>query len=222
MRTREEALGIIFGTRLVAILRKVPDEKAVYAAEALLSGGIPVLEVTFDHGEDGFLEKTAEKIRMIREAMGDAVLLGAGTVLGPEEAEAAKIAGAEFIVTPNFDPAVIRRARELGMAAMPGAMTPTEIVNAYSAGADVVKLFPAGNLGPAYVKALQGPLGHIPLFAVGGVGLENMCDFLSAGIRGFGIGGELVPSAAVQSGDFAEIRRRAEAFSEAVRAWEES
>ena len=116
--------------------------------------------------------------------------------------------------------AVIRRANQLGMVSMPGALTPTEIVAAYDMGADIVKLFPAGELGLGYIKAVRGPLVHIPMSAVGGVKPENVGEFLNAGVCGFGVGSQIVLTKAVKSGDDAAIEARAKEFTDAIKAWE--
>ena len=136
------------------------------------------------------------------------------------EVEAACDAGACLVISPNVDLGVIRRTRQLGMVSMPGALTPTEIVAAYQAGADIVKLFPAGELGLGYIKAVRGPLGYIPMSAVGGVKPENVKEFLDAGVCGFGVGGQLVLSSAVKSGDDAAIEARAREFTQAIAQWE--
>ena len=115
---------------------------------------------------------------------------------------------------------MIRRTRQLGMVSMPGALTPTEIVAAHGAGADIVKLFPAGTLGVSYIKAVRGPLAYIDMSAVGGVKPENVAEFLDAGVCGFGVGGQLVLPDAVKTGDFAAIQARAKAFTDAIAQWE--
>ena len=219
---REGTLSLIRKTRLVAILRGVPEARAEGAVAALISGGVRVLEFTFDHTKADCVEKNTKQIRRAVETFGDRAVVGCGTCLTAEEAEAAYAAGAALVVTPNVNEAVIRRARELGMAVMAGAMTPTEIEAAWRCGADIVKLFPAGALGLSYIRAVRCPLEHIPLFAVGGVQPENVADFLSAGIGGFGVGGPLVLKDAVQSGDFSAVARRAKAFTGAIAAWEAS
>ena len=184
-----------------------------------MRGGVKVLEFTFDHAEPDCVNANAEKIRRTVEKFGDQVLVGCGTTLTVEEVEAAYNAGACLMISPNVDEAVIRRAKELGMVAMPGALTPTEIVSAYNMGADIVKLFPAGELGLGYIKAVRGPLKHIPMSAVGGVKPENVKEYLDAGVCGFGVGGPLVLAAAVKSGDDAAIEERAHAFTDAIAAW---
>ena len=218
--THEQVLARIQEEKLVAILRGVPMDRIDGVVGALVRGGVKVLEFTFDHAEPDCVNMNAEKIRRTVEKFGDQVLVGCGTTLTVEEVEAAHNAGACLMISPNVDEAVIRRARELGMIAMPGALTPTEIVAAYNMGADIVKLFPAGELGLGYIKAVRGPLKHIPMSAVGGVKPENVKDFLNAGVCGFGVGGQLVLPKAVKSGDDAAIEARAKEFTDAISEWE--
>ena len=187
---RKTIIDSIQEKRLIAINRGLSAEQAVETARALHSGGVDLIEVTFDQSMPDSFVQTAEAIRAI-DQMG--VMVGAGTVTSGEQAELAAAAGAKYIISPNTDVAVIDRTRKLGLVSIPGAMTPTEILQALQAGADFVKLFPAGNLGTGYVKSLlSGPLKQVKLMAVGGIGLNNMADFLKAGICGFGIGGSLI------------------------------
>ena len=218
--THEQVLARIQEEKLVAILRGVPMDRIDGVVSALVRGGVKVLEFTFDHAEPDCVKTNAEKIRRTVEKFGDQVLVGCGTTLTVEEVEAAHNAGACLMISPNVDEAVIRRAKELGMVTMPGALTPTEIVAAYNMGADIVKLFPAGELGLGYIKAVRGPLKHIPMSAVGGVKPENVSEYLDAGVCGFGVGGPLVLAKAVKSGDDAAIEERARAFTDAIKAWE--
>ena len=218
--THEQVLALIQQEKLVAILRGVPMDRIDGVVGALVRGGVKVLEFTFDHAEPDCVKANAEKIRRTVEKFGDQVLVGCGTTLTVEEVEAAYNAGACLMISPNVDEVVIRRAKELGMVAMPGALTPTEIVAAYNMGADIVKLFPAGELGLGYIKAVRGPLKHIPMSAVGGVKPENVGEYLDAGVCGFGVGGPLVLAKAVKSGDDAAIEERAKAFTDAIKAWE--
>ena len=217
--THEQVLARIQEEKLVAILRGVPMDRIDGVVSALVRGGVKVLEFTFDHAEPDCVKANSEKIRRTVEKFGDQVLVGCGTTLTVEEVEAAYNAGACLMISPNVDEAVIRRAKELGMVAMPGALTPTEIVAAYNMGADIVKLFPAGELGLGYIKAVRGPLKHIPMSAVGGVKPENVGEYLDAGVCGFGVGGPLVLAKAVKSGDDAAIEERAKAFTDAIKAW---
>ncbi|MGN0995579.1 MAG: bifunctional 4-hydroxy-2-oxoglutarate aldolase/2-dehydro-3-deoxy-phosphogluconate aldolase [Candidatus Ventricola sp.] len=218
--THDQALEKIRQSRLVAILRGVPMERVDGVVDALLRGGVRVLEFTFDHAEPDCVERNAQKIRRTVARCGGQVLVGCGTTLTVQEVEAAHAAGACLVISPNVDEAVIRRTRALDMVSMPGALTPTEIVSAHACGADIVKLFPAGELGLGYIKAVRGPLKHIPMSAVGGVKPENVADYLNAGVCGFGVGGPLVLSAAVKSGDDAAIEARARLFTEAIARWE--
>jgi 2-dehydro-3-deoxyphosphogluconate aldolase / (4S)-4-hydroxy-2-oxoglutarate aldolase len=196
---RSNTLQRINEEKMVAIIRGVKEEKILSTVKALLDGGITLVEVTFDHNQANFLEATTSKIKKINEAFGDQVLVGAGTVLTEEEVVAAVNAGAHYMISPNVSEAVIRKTVELGKVSIPGALTPTEAVFAHDVGADFVKLFPAGELGINYIKALLGPLKHIPFMAVGGITPANIKDFLELGIGGVGIGGSLVSKETVQS-----------------------
>ena len=220
MLSHHEALTQIKAAKLVAILRHVPTEKLDGVVEALIAGGVRVLEFTFDHDDADCVKENAEKIRHTVEKYGGRVLVGCGTALTVQEVEAACDAGACLVISPNVDYGVIRRTRQLGMVSMPGALTPTEIVAAHGAGADIVKLFPAGTLGVSYIKAVRGPLAYIDMSAVGGVKPENVAEFLDAGVCGFGVGGQLVLPDAVKTGDFAAIQARAKAFTDAIAQWE--
>ena len=217
--TCEQVLARIGEEKLVAILRGVPMDRIEGVVGALVRGGVRILEFTFDHDDPDCVKTNAEKIRRTVEKFGDQVLVGCGTTLTVEEVEAAHAAGACLVISPNVDEAVIRRTKELDMVSMPGALTPSAIVAAYDMGADIVKLFPAGELGLGYIKAVRGPLKHIPMSAVGGVKPENVGEFLDAGVCGFGVGGPLVLAAAVKSGDDAAIEERAKAFADAIKAW---
>lgn len=218
--THDEVLSVIRREKLVAILRGVPEERLDGVVAALVRGGVRVLEFTFDHDGADCVKRNAAKIARTVERFGGEVIVGCGTAVTTEEVDAAHAAGAGLVISPNVDAAVIERTRALGMVSMPGALTPTEIVSAWELGADIVKLFPAGELGLGYIKAVRGPLGYIPMSAVGGVKPENVADFLDAGVLGFGVGGPLVLKKAVQSGDYAAIEARAKLFVEAIRGWE--
>ena len=220
MLSHYEALTRIKAAKLVAILRHVPTEKLDGVVEALMAGGVRVLEFTFDHDRADCVKENAEKIRHTVEKYGDRVLVGCGTALTVQEVEAAGDAGACLVISPNVDYGVIRRTRQLGMVSMPGALTPTEIVMAYNAGADIGKLFPAGTLGVPYIKAVRGPLGYIPMSAVGGGRPETIADFLNVGVCGFGGGGELVKKEFVRSGDMNALTSRARKFVHAIEQWE--
>ncbi|MBR4887807.1 MAG: bifunctional 4-hydroxy-2-oxoglutarate aldolase/2-dehydro-3-deoxy-phosphogluconate aldolase [Clostridia bacterium] len=201
--------------RIVAILRKVPLAKAEKTAEALVAGGIRLLEITFDQKAET-PENTLRSIELAAKRFPE-IAVGAGTVMTPEQARLAKEAGASFILAPNTNVAVIQKAKELGLGAVPGAMTPTEIAAAYEAGADVVKLFPAGDLGIGYLKAVRAPINHIPLIAVGGVDHKNLADFIRAGAIGAGIGSNIVNNQLIAEDRFDELTKLARLYMEACK-----
>lgn len=208
---RHADLERMLDTGIVGILRGVPAEKTVEVAEALADGGVDVIEVTAD--TDGALDTIA---RLSAAFDRSEVLVGAGTVLDSETAGAALRAGAEFVVTPSFDAEVVRTCNRYGAVVAPGVMTPTEAVNAYEAGADVLKVFPASTLGPGHIGSLKGPLEHLPLLPTGGVSLDNVEAFVEAGADGVGVGSSLVDSDAVAAGDYEVLTDRAAAFREAI------
>lgn len=197
---------------LVAIIRAPSGEQLVEVSQALLDGGIDVIEVTFT--VPGILDI----LREVRGTLGNRILLGAGTVLDAESARAAILAGAEFLVTPVVNTEVIRLARRYDKLVMCGAFTPTEILTAWEAGADIVKVFPADIGGPAYLKALHGPLPHVRLLPTGGVNLETLPAFVKAGACAVGLGTALVEKEALERRDMARIRQQAEAFVTTMRS----
>ena len=167
------------------------------------------MEVTFSLKSEEQSLDTLKSIRMIKENFGDSVAVGAGTVLTPENVARAKEAGAEYIISPNVDEAVIKATKKMGMVSIPGAVTPTEVITAYNWGADIVKLFPAASLGLPYVKALMGPIDGIPLTAVGGIDASNYRDFINIGCVGVGVGGNLANKKLIEAGDFDAIKKLA-------------
>lgn len=195
---------------LVAILRNIEEEAAQKTVQALFKGGIAVMEVTLN------TKGALATIGHLADTFGDKMLIGAGTVLDPEGAFAAINSGAEFLVTPTINPDVLKVANRYGKPVLAGAMTPTEVLEAYELGAEFVKLFPAGPLGPDYLKQIRGPLAHIPLFAVGGVTLENAAAFIRAGAVGLGLGGVLLDSTAITREDWDFITMNAQKFAQAV------
>lgn len=205
------ALARVFDTGLVAILRAPSGQRLADVAEALLAGGVEVIEVTFTVP---FAHRVVEQVA---DRIGDKILLGAGSILDTETARAAMLAGAEFIVSPTVNLEVIEMCRRYAKPVMPGAMTPTEVLTAWQAGADIVKVFPSEVTGPAHLKAIHGPLPQIPLMPTGGVNLQTVADFLRAGACALGVGGALAPASAVAAGDLTKIESTARQFVAAVK-----
>src|SRR3954467_14118247 len=198
---------------LVAVVRSPDSEQLVEVARALADGGVTVVEITMS------VPNALDVLRAVRQALGDRLLLGAGTVLDPETARAVLLAGAEYLVAPTVNLDVIRLCQRYSKLVMPGAFTPTEILTAWEAGADIVKVFPAEVLGPAFFKALRGPLPQVRLMPTGGVDLTTAADFLRAGACCLGVGGQLVEPGAVARGDFDRIRELARQFVAVVNGY---
>jgi 2-dehydro-3-deoxyphosphogluconate aldolase / (4S)-4-hydroxy-2-oxoglutarate aldolase len=209
--SREKNLQRVIDCGIVAVVRFSEPEPLVEVFKALAEGGVIVAEVTLT------VPNALDVIREAKQQLGDRVLLGAGTVLDPETARAAILAGAEFIVAPNLNLEVIKLCRRYDKLVMPGAFTPTEIVAAWEAGADIVKVFPAEIVGPAFFKAVRAPLPQVKLMPTGGVDLTIASEFLKAGAVCLGIGGQLVDAKAVATGDFAKITELAKQYVEIVK-----
>ncbi|HEY0465630.1 MAG TPA: bifunctional 4-hydroxy-2-oxoglutarate aldolase/2-dehydro-3-deoxy-phosphogluconate aldolase [Polyangiaceae bacterium] len=211
--TRAEVCKRIETVGIVPVIRAPSPELALLACEAILAGGISVFEITMT------IPDAPAVIRALRTRLGERALIGAGTVLDAADARACIEAGAEFIVSPGFDAATIAAAHEAGIAAMPGALTPTEVIAAWKAGADVVKIFPASAMGGAsYLRALKGPLPQVKLMPTGGVNVNTAKDFLAAGAVALGVGSELVDIAAVKDGRAHVLTERAAEFVAVVTA----
>lgn len=208
--TRHEQLHQVLHSGIVAIIRANSGEQLVQVARALYEGGVNVIEVTFT------VPNAVEVLAAVKRDLGKQILLGAGTVLDPETARTAILAGAEFLVSPIVNLDVIRLGLRYDKLVMPGAYTPTEVLSAWEAGADVVKLFPADIGGPAYLKALKGPLPQVRILPTGGVNLQTLPDFFKAGACAVGLGSSLVEKDAVDKGDFARIRELAKQYVELV------
>lgn len=202
--------------KLIAIVRGMPGDCIGDLAEALCQGGIDAIEVTFNQARPDTWNDTAQAIRMLDTRLRGQVLKGAGTVLTLEQLHMAMDAGAQYIVTPNTAPHLIRAAKAAGLCCFPGAISPTEVVMAHDAGADAVKVFPAGHMGPAYIKALRAPLSHIPLMAVGGINEENAAEYIQAGCMGVGVGGNLVNRTLIERGEWPLITALARKYRKAV------
>jgi 2-dehydro-3-deoxyphosphogluconate aldolase/(4S)-4-hydroxy-2-oxoglutarate aldolase len=199
-------LETILETGVVAIMRARSADQLLEAAEAVLAGGVKAIEVTMT---------TPGALDVIRQAVnkfGSEVLFGVGSVLDPETARSAMLAGAQFVVCPTLNLKTIEICNRYSVPVMPGAYTPTELLTAWEAGATIVKVFPANAGGPAYIKAVKAPLPQIRLAAVGGVDLNNTADFIRAGVDIVGVGGELVSQKLLDAKDFAAITERARGF----------
>jgi 2-dehydro-3-deoxyphosphogluconate aldolase / (4S)-4-hydroxy-2-oxoglutarate aldolase len=206
-----ETVRQIIELGIVPIVRTADAESAVRAVEAISEGGIPCAEITMTvQGAVGALEEVSKRF-------GDRILLGAGTVLDPETARICMLAGAEFFVTPALNLKVVEMAKRYSKAIFPGALTPTEVVAAWQAGADAIKIFPCSAMGGAkYIKALRGPLPHIQFVPTGGVNLETITEFLAAGCPAVGVGSELVDQASVVAGQYHVFVERAKQFRQRV------
>lgn len=214
---REQVIEKIEQEKLIAIVRGAAPDACRKVADALFAGGVRLMEITYDQRNPDSFQHTADAIAAIAEAYKGEMFVGAGTVTTPELVELTAKAGGTFIISPDTNVAVIRRTRELGLVSMPGALTPTEIMTAHNAGADYVKVFPAGSLGAEYIRAIRAPISHVKLTAVGGVHEGNMAEFLKAGVSGFGIGGNLANKAWIEEGKFDQITATARNMVEVIR-----
>ncbi len=205
MNKQEEIKQLVLDSRIVAIIRGFAPDTCLRLAEAYATGGIRLVEVTFNQKAPETWKDTAAAIRAIRERFGGRVRAGAGTVLTEEQLSMCIDAGGEYMITPNVKPELIRSCVRQGLVAMPGALTPSEAVDAWEAGAAFVKIFPAGSLGPGYVKALRAPLAHIPMLAVGGISADNVADFMRVGCVGAGVGGNLTNKEWIAAGAWDKI-----------------
>lgn len=197
---------------LIPVIRVTSAQEAMDVSDAIKEGGISLIEITMS------VQGAIDVIKELTKKYKDEIIMGAGTILDPETARAALLAGAQFIVTPTLNLEVIQMAHRYSAVVVPGAMTPTEILTAWNAGADMVKVFPAAQLGgPEYLKALKGPLPQILLVPTGGVNLQNAGAFIKAGASAIGVGGELVDKKAVKERKFNVITENARAFLKAVR-----
>lgn len=194
---------------IIAIIRGFEPDVCLRLSEAYVKGGINMVEVTFNQKDPRSWKDTAAAIRSIKDHFAGSVKVGAGTVMTEEQLLMCEDAGGEYMVTPNVNTSLIRKCVADGLMAMPGAITPTEAVDAFNAGASYVKLFPAGVFGPEYVKALVAPLSHIPFLAVGGIGPHNIADFIKAGCVGAGVGGNLTNKEWISNGEWDKITETA-------------
>ena len=198
--SKEVQLQRVLDSGIVAVVRSPDSQQLLETARALADGGVDVVEITMT------VPDALDVVRQVRNALGDRLMLGAGTILDAETCRAALLAGAEYIVAPTLNLEVIRQCRRYNKLVMPGAFTPSEILAAWEAGADIVKVFPADVVGPAFFKAMRGPLPQIRLMPTGGVDLTTAAAFLKAGACCLGVGGQLVEPRAVAEGNFNRIR----------------
>jgi len=209
----QKGMDIIRETGVIAIMRAKSSEQLLRAADAIREGGVRAIEVTMT--TPGALSVIEQATSRYQNA-GQDVLFGAGTVLDAESARACILAGAQFIVSPSFNPALVEICRRYSVPVMPGAYTPTEIVTAWECGADMVKVFPASIGGPALIKALKAPLPQVELVPVGGVNLDTAADFIRAGAAAVGVGSALINQKLLDAEDFATLTERARRFVEEV------
>lgn len=208
----------ILKEKIVVIVRGVPREKLLPLAEALYAGGIRLIEYTYNAKAPASDVETAENIAMLARHFEGRMLVGAGTVLTEKQVELTHAAGGKFIISPDTNPAVINKTKELDMVSIPGAMTPTEVLTAHRTGADFVKLFPVTSLGPEYIKAITAPISHVKLLAVGGINENNMAQYLKAGVSGFGIGSNIIDKKMLAEEDYEGITRLAECYLEKIKS----
>ncbi len=207
-----EIMNRLMSEGLIPVIRVATASEAMDVANAVKAGGVSLIEITMS------VRGAIDVIKELANQYKDDIIMGAGTVLDPETARAALLAGAQFIVSPTINIDVIQICHRYSCVVIPGAMTPTEILTAWEAGADMVKVFPAANLGgPSYIKALRGPLPQILLVPTGGVNLQNAGAFIQAGAAALGVGGELVDKKALKEGNFSVITKNARAYLKAIR-----
>ena len=212
MMEKREIFTKIMDEGLIPVIRVASASEAIDVANAIKEGGVSLIEITMS------VQGAIDVIKELTGKYKDEIIMGAGTVLDPETGRAALLAGAQFIVSPTLNLDLIQLAHRYSAVVVPGAMTPTEILTAWNAGADMVKVFPAAQLGgPAYIKALRGPLPQILLVPTGGVNLQNAGAFIQAGASALGAGGELVDKKAVKEKKFSVITENARAFLKAIR-----
>lgn len=209
---KRDVLGRITEVGLVPVVRAASAEEAMAVVEAIKAGGVTIIEITLTvPGAVGVISEVAGRYH-------NEVIVGAGTVLDAETARACILAGAQFIVSPSFSPGTIELCRRYGITVCPGALTPTEIVTAWQAGADIVKVFPCGAVGGAkYLRAIKGPLPQIDLIPTGGVSLATAAEFIQAGAFALGVGTDLVDMQAIRAGQPQKVTEAARAYLELVR-----
>lgn len=208
----EQIIKKIEEEKLIVILRGIKKEHLLDLTNAMYEGGVRLLEITYSANGNVSDEETAENIRLLHDAFGEKMSIGAGTVLTEKQVRLTKEAGGEFIISPDCNKEVIQLTKKLGMVSMPGCFTPTEIQQAHLYGADFIKLFPASAVNPSYIKAVKAPLSHIKLLAVGGIDLNNIPAYKKAGVCGFGIGSNITDKKLIENGEYQTIKGLAEQY----------
>jgi len=195
--------------KLIAIVRGVKEQHCADVAQALYDGGIRFMEITYDQTAPDTWVRTADTVGSLAKAFAGKMYIGAGTVTTAKQVELTHRYGGQFIVSPDVNGEVIRRTCQLGMMSVPGALTPTEILEAHRFGAHLVKVFPAGSMGVGYLQAVKAPASHVELLAFGGIDERNIAQYLAAGAAGAGVGRSLVNPAWVEAGEFEKITQAA-------------
>jgi 2-dehydro-3-deoxyphosphogluconate aldolase/(4S)-4-hydroxy-2-oxoglutarate aldolase len=210
--SREEVLEQVKKFGLLAVIRGPSPDLTVKMVDALIQGGVLGIEITYS------TPNAEEVVRALAARYGAEIVLGMGTLTQPEQADRAKNAGAHFLVSPICEPALIKAMIDSGLLSMAGALTPTEVYQAYRLGADVVKVFPGSLVGPEYIKALKGPFPYIPMMPTGGVDIDNIAEWFKAGVVAVGAGSQLCPPDLARAGKFDEITRKAAEFIKIVKS----
>ncbi len=214
---KRDVVKSIEDNKIIAIIRGIDEDKLIDTVNALYDGGIRLVEVTFDRTKKVSYEETASAIGMLSKEFEGRMYIGAGTVTEKEQVKLVKEAGGTFIISPDTYKEVIKTTNELDMVSIPGALTPSEITKAVRAGADFVKLFPIGELGVSYVKAVKAPLKDVKMLAVGGIDENNIKDYTSSGVLGFGIGSGIIKKDLIDNGKFDEMTALAKMYVDAVK-----
>jgi len=210
MKTKEETIQKIKSLGLLAVIRGPSVKVTLSMVDALVAGGVTGIEVTYS------TPQAEDVVKSLADLYGDEIVLGMGTLTRPEQAEASRQAGASFLVSPICQVELVKAMVDTGLAVMTGALTPSEVFQAYELGSDIVKIFPGSLTGPSYIKALRGPFPNIPMMPTGGVSLENIGDWFAAGAVAVGAGSELCPKKLVEAGEFNKISENARRFVEAI------
>ena len=203
--------------KIIVVCRGIAEEEIVNVVGAMYDGGIRFMEIPFNQADPSSFADTAQKIKRVKEAFGDKMHVGAGTVITMEQFEIAKAAGAEIIVSPTMEEDVIRATKEAGLVSMPGCTTPSEMTKAYALGADLIKLFPASMVNLKVIKEIRVPLNHLPLVCFGGVSAENINEVLATGVVGVGMASSILDKEALKSKDYAKITALAKEVTEKIK-----